>query len=280
MRCILSGDNPNYDSRRANPRLAAPTGLLPNLVPIVSFDAGYDTVVTCRALAEEQVSGPLTVGGVAAFVLSRRRCQPGTATTRWHEVRVRSDPDYLVSPHDRWTTSDPLYGQLHVQPWSGLLTIPQNHVKRGTSQAKPVVTRTLIRYEVDAFGATALGTSSALALVGGSDGPGLGNDLAGVHRSLCHRASVSLLQTDLEMTPQTGALPLRRTAGRGSSSWPTSNCGWRSPLVHEVRLPWQLPVPLEADARTSPARLFHSCCRIWLVQRAYQNPAALRLVAQ
>ena len=52
-------------------------------------------------------------------------------------------------PTDEWSTTDGDYGRVRLQSWNGLHAIPQNHDKRGTRQARPIVRGTLIRLEVE-----------------------------------------------------------------------------------------------------------------------------------
>ena len=100
VRCILSGENPNHVAAEQIRGLLHPRDFSPTSVPIVSFDAGYDAVQLGVALAEEQVCLLVRLRSVGSLLL----CCPvadanrGTATTTWHEVRVRRS-DHLASPH-------------------------------------------------------------------------------------------------------------------------------------------------------------------------------------
>jgi hypothetical protein len=118
-------------------------------VPIFSFAAGDDAVPLRRAVA------PLPVG----FLVRRRagrRCFDADPTTHRAPGRPRrpgakvvcDDPAPRPVPTDRWTASDPQYGSICVQAWSGLHATPQNHATRGTRQPRPLVRGTLIRREV------------------------------------------------------------------------------------------------------------------------------------
>jgi hypothetical protein len=59
------------------------------------------------------------------------------------------DPTTWPSPTAQWSTPDADYGRVQIQCWSGLHAIQENHAKRGTRQARPIVRGTLIRLEVE-----------------------------------------------------------------------------------------------------------------------------------
>jgi hypothetical protein len=62
---------------------------------------------------------------------------------------VCDDSTTWPSPTATWTVTDPAYGHVSVQAWSGLHATPHNHATRGTRQPRPLVRGTLIRREVE-----------------------------------------------------------------------------------------------------------------------------------
>ena len=117
--------------------------------PIFTFDSGYDPVQLGVALEGEDVSLLVRLRSGRCFYADPGE-QPATGRRRRHGAKfVCDDPTTWPEPADQWTTTDKRYGSVHVQAWSGLHAVPQNHAKRGTRQARPIVRGTLIRIEVE-----------------------------------------------------------------------------------------------------------------------------------
>jgi len=70
------------------------------------------------------------------------------ATGRPHRHGTKfacDDPLTWPKPSDEWIHTEASYGQVRLRTGAGLHAIPQNHAKRGTRQAKPQVSGTVIR---------------------------------------------------------------------------------------------------------------------------------------
>lgn len=118
-------------------------------VPIFSFDAGYDSLQLSLALADKPVGLLVRLRAGRCFYADPTT-QPETGRPRRHGAKfVCDDPATWPTPTAMWSTSDPRYGSICVQAWSGLHATPQNHATRGTRQPRPLVRGILIRLAVD-----------------------------------------------------------------------------------------------------------------------------------
>jgi hypothetical protein len=118
-------------------------------MPIFTFAAGYDAVQLRLAVE------PLPVGRLVRLRAGRCFCaepttQPATGRARRQGGKcVGADPATGPAPTDTWSVTDPHYGSIAGQAWSGWHAAPQNHATRGTRQPRPRGRGTLIRLDVE-----------------------------------------------------------------------------------------------------------------------------------
>jgi hypothetical protein len=121
----------------------------PANVPICTFDAGYDAVHLSVAFADLPVDLLVRLRAGRCFSADPT-APPHTGRPRRHGVQfVCADPTTWPAPTAAWTVSDPAYGPICLQAWSGLHAAPHNHAMRGTRQPRPRIRGTLIRLAVE-----------------------------------------------------------------------------------------------------------------------------------
>jgi hypothetical protein len=170
--------------------------------PIFSFDAGYDSVRLSLALADEPVCLLVRLRSGRCFYADPARQLP-TGRPRRHGAKfVCNDPATWPEPSDQWSTADAEYGHVHLQAWSGLHPIPQQHAAKGT-HAQPHARPRVGRHAPAPGGRTPAPADqdacASLVLVGGAGATRLGGRLAGLRRAFLDRAHLSLLQTNVEV---------------------------------------------------------------------------------
>jgi len=145
---MLPGDNPNHVAAEQVRGVVATSSQV--AVPLVTFDAGYDPVQLGVALSTEAVCLLVRLrSGRCFYAPPDPSHAAATGRPRRHGAKFTCDqPSTWPPPTDEWVQGETEYGQVHLRAWAGLHAIPQNHPKRGTRQAKPLVTGTLIRLEV------------------------------------------------------------------------------------------------------------------------------------
>ncbi len=178
---------------------------------------------------------------------------PPTGRPRRHGTQcVCDDPATWPSPTATWTVTDPAYGQICLQAWSGLHAAPHNHATRGTRQPRPLVRGTLIRFEVERLPRLTKAPTPLWFWWSGSTPP----DLAEVWRAYTARFSI-------EHTVRFFTQTLRWTTPRLRSPSAADRWTWLLILAYvqlrlardavvDVRLPWQPPLPPE---HRTPARV-------------------------
>lgn len=119
-------------------------------LPVISFDAGYDPIQLGLALATEhdQISLLIRLRTGRCFYGEPPPGPTGGRPRRHGRKFVCEDATSWPIPTQEWHSEDPGYGHVHVQAWSDLHPVPQNHATRGTRQPRPIVHGTLIRLEV------------------------------------------------------------------------------------------------------------------------------------
>jgi hypothetical protein len=251
VRRILPGENVNQvaaEQIRSWLDQAPPTATL----PIFTFDAGYDPVQLSLALA-----------GVPVCLLVRMRAgrcfyadpssQPQTGRPRRHGAKFAcDDPTTWPAPSAAWSTTDPPYGRICLQAWSGLHVIPHHHATRGTRQARPLTRGTLIRLEVDRLPRLTKAPTPLWFWWAGSAPP----DLAEVWRAYLARFSLEHTFRFFKQTLRWTAPKLRSPAAADRWTWLLILAYVQLRLardtVVEMRLPWHPPLPAE---RRTPARV-------------------------
>jgi Transposase DDE domain len=152
VRRITPGENPNGVAAaqiRSWLGQAPPTTMPATTLPIFTFDAGYDPVQLCLALADQPVCLLVRLRAGRCFYADPT-AQPMTGRPRRQGAKlVCDDPTTWPMPSAAWTTSDARHGRVSLQAWAGLHAGPQNHATRGTRRPRPLVRGTLIRLEVE-----------------------------------------------------------------------------------------------------------------------------------
>ncbi|MGO8946692.1 MAG: transposase [Ktedonobacterales bacterium] len=179
--------------------------------------------------------------------------QPHTGRPRRHGTKfVCDDPATWAAPTDTWTVTDPAYGQIFLQTWTGLHANPQNHATRGTRQPRPVIRGTLIRLEVERLPRPTKAPTPLWFWWSGPTPP----DLSEVWHAYIARFSIEHTFRFFKQT-------LRWTTPRLRSPSAADRWTWLLILAYvqlrlardaavDVRLPWQPPLPAE---RRTPARV-------------------------
>ena len=116
---------------------------------IFSFDAGYDPVQLCLALADLPVCLLVRLRAGRCFYADPAS-QPPTGRPRRHGAKfVCENPATWPVLRRVWTSTEPHHGRVCVQAWSGLHAAPQNHTTRATRLPRPLIRGTIIRLEVE-----------------------------------------------------------------------------------------------------------------------------------
>jgi hypothetical protein len=148
-------------------------------------------------------------------------------------------------------TSDPQYGCICVQAWSGLHATPQNHATRGTRRPRPLLRGTLIRLAVDRLPRP---TKAPTPLWFWWYGPSV-PDLAEVWQSYIARFSLEHTFRFFKQTLRWTSPKLRSPDAADRWTWllilAYVELRLARDVVGDVRLPWQPALPLE---RRTPAR--------------------------
>jgi hypothetical protein len=220
--------------------------------PLISFDAGYDPVQLGVALADEAVYLLVRLRAGRCFYAVPPSVPTGGRPRRHGAKFVCDDPATWPDPTDRWAHVEPQYGQVLVQAWSGLHAIPQNHAKRGTRQAKPVVTGTLLRVEVDHLPRPTKAPTPLWLWWWGPHPP----DLETVWCIYIARFAIEHLFCFCKQNLKWTLPKLRSPVTADRWTWllllAYQQLRLAQPLVQEHRLPWQPPAAAE---KLTPARV-------------------------
>jgi hypothetical protein len=150
------------DARRLHPlddtdRTAAAQvrGLLGRLgdgrpVPLVVFDAGYDSAQLTLDLAEARVAVLVRLRSDRCFYADPPPPPPGkTGRPRRHGAKFAlADPATWPTPTATLVCEDDQYGAVTVQAWGGLHPKQQRHPGHGSRGPRPIVRGTIIRVQV------------------------------------------------------------------------------------------------------------------------------------
>ena len=252
LRRIIPGENVNLvAAEQIRALLSAPTTASLTL-PLVSFDAGYAPVQLGVALADEPVCLLVRLRAGRCFYAAPSSAPTGGRPRR-HGAKFRcDDPATWPPPTARWDHDEPHYGHVCVQAWSGLHAIPQNHARRGTRQARPLVTGTLIRLEVQHLPRP---TKVPVPLWLWWAGP-VAPDLQTIWRVYIARFAIEHLFRCLKHTLKWTLPKLRSPEAADRWTWVVVlayvQLRLAQSLVAEHRLPWHAPVP---SAKLTPARV-------------------------
>ncbi|HEX6817098.1 MAG TPA: NF041680 family putative transposase [Ktedonobacterales bacterium] len=254
VRRIMPGENPNLVAAEQIRSWLEQADLLAAgvSVPIFTFDAGYDAVQLSLALAHLPVGLLVRLRAGRCFYADPTT-QPATGRPRRHGAKfVCDEPATWPVPTDRWTVSDPQYGSVCVQAWSGLHATPQNHATRGTRQPRPLVRGTLIRLEVERLPRP---TKVPAPLWFWWSAPTPPN-LAEIWQTYIARFSLEHTFRFFKQTLHWTTPKLRSPRAADRWTWllllAYVQLRLARDVVGDVRLPWQPALPLE---RRTPARI-------------------------
>jgi hypothetical protein len=120
-------------------------------VPLVVFDAGYDSAQLTLDLAEQRVAVLVRLRSGRCFYADPPPPPAGkTGRPRRHGAKFNcADPATWPAPTATLHTVDDRYGAVTVQAWGGLHPKQQRHPGHGTGGSRPIVRGTIIRVQVE-----------------------------------------------------------------------------------------------------------------------------------
>jgi hypothetical protein len=120
-------------------------------VPLVVFDAGYDSAQLTLDLAEAPVAVLVRLRSDRCFYTYPPPRPPGAGgRPRRHGAKFNcADPTTWPAPTATLVCEDDQYGTVTVQAWSGLHPKQQRHPGHGTRGPRPIVRGTIIRVQVE-----------------------------------------------------------------------------------------------------------------------------------
>jgi hypothetical protein len=234
-------------------------------VPLVVFDAGYDSAQLTLDLAEAPVAVLVRLRSDRCFYADPPPRLPGAGgRPRRHGAKFNcADPTTWPAPTATLVCEDDQYGSVTVQAWAGLHPKQQRHPGHGTGGPRPIVRGTIIRVQVQRVPARTRPPKVLWLWWAGPAGRELDLDLA-------WRAYVR--RFDLEHTVRFCKQTLGWTTPRPRHpeqadrwTWLVLACHTQLRLAREVvadqRLPWERPRP---PARLSPLRVRRGFPRLLL----------------
>jgi hypothetical protein len=223
-------------------------------VPLVVFDAGYDSAQLTLDLAEERVAVLVRLRSDRCFYADPPPRSPGAGgRPRRHGAKFNcADPATWPGPTATLVASDDQYGTVTVQAWAGLHPKQQRHPGHGSGGPRPIVRGTVIRVQVQRVPAR---TRPPKVLWLWWAGPGE-LDLDLVWRAYVRRF-------DLEHTVRFAKQTLGWTTPRPRTPEQADRWTWlvlagyaqlrlARAVVADARLPWERPRP---PGRLSPLRV-------------------------
>ncbi len=120
-------------------------------VPLVAFDAGYDSAQLSLDLADLPVAVLVRLRSDRCFYADPPPRPPGaTGRPRRHGAKLAfADPTTWPAPTATLVASDEQYGTVTVQAWAGLHPKQQRHPGRGSGGPRPIVRGTILRVAVE-----------------------------------------------------------------------------------------------------------------------------------
>jgi hypothetical protein len=270
--CQLSFDRDSWtapvDARRLHPlddtdqtaaaQIRALLGRLPAgaPVPLVVFDAGYDSAQLTLDLVKEQVAVLVRLRADRCFYADPPPRPPGAnGRPRRHGAKFAlADPATWPAPTATLHTIDDQYGTVTVQAWVGLHPKQQRHPGHGTHGPRPIVRGTIIRVQVERVPARTRPPKVLWLWWAGPNDYQLDLDLA-------WRAYIR--RFDLEHTIRFAKQTLGWTTPRPRTPEQADRWTWlvlaaytqlrlARAVVCDQRLPWERPRP---QPRLSPSRV-------------------------
>jgi DDE superfamily endonuclease len=241
-------------------------------VPLVVFDAGYDSAQLTLDLAEQRVAVLVRLRSDRCFYADPPSPPPGkTGRPRRHGAKFNlADPATWPAPTTTLVCQDDQYGNVTVMAWSGLHPKQQRHPGHGSRGPRPIVRGTIIRVAVERVPAKTRPPKVLWLWWAGPEGVPLDLDLA-------WRAYIR--RFDLEHTVRFCKQTLGWTTPRPRHpeqaerwTWLVLACYAQLRLARQVvvdgRLPWERPRP---PGRLSPVRVCRGFPRLLA---ALGSPAA------
>ena len=254
VRRITPGENVNaVAAEQIRSWLGQMPPVAPNaLLPIFTFDAGYDTVQLSLALADAPVGLLVRLRAGRCFYADPT-AQPTTGRPRRHGAKfVCADPTTWPEPTARWSCADPRYGHVCLRAWSGLHPVPQQHATRGSRGPRPLVRGTLIHLEVARLPRPTKTPEPLWFWWTGPRSP----DLAEVWQVYVARFAIEHTFRFFKQTRTWTTPKLRAPEAADRWTWllllAYAQLRLARDQVADVRLPWQAPLPPE---RRTPARV-------------------------
>ena len=225
-------------------------------VPLVVFDAGYDSAQLTLDLAEAPVAVLVRLRSDRCFYADPPPRLPGAGgRPRRHGAKFNcADPTTWPAPTATLVCEDDQYGSVTVQAWAGLHPKQQRHPGHGTGGPRPIVRGTIIRVQVERVPAKTRPPKVLWLWWAGPEGLQLDLDLA-------WRAYIR--RFDLEHTVRFCKQTLGWTTPRPRHPEQADRWTWlvlaayaQLRLARQVagdqRLPWERPRP---QPRLSPLRV-------------------------
>src|SRR5436190_18329657 len=225
-------------------------------VPLVVFDAGYDSAQLTLDLAAERVAVLVRLRSDRCFYADPPPPPPGkTGRPRRHGAKFAlADPATWPAPTATHVAEDDQYGTVTVQAWAGLHPKQQRHPGHGSRGPRPIVRGTILRVQVERVPAKTRPPKVLWLWWAGPAGVQLDLDLA-------WRAYVR--RFDLEHTVRFAKQTLGWTTPRPRTPEQADRWTWlvlaaytQLRLARQVagdqRLPWERPRP---QPRLSPLRV-------------------------
>jgi hypothetical protein len=225
-------------------------------VPLVVFDAGYDSAQLTLDLAEAPVAVLVRLRSDRCFYADPPPRPPGAGgRPRRHGAKFNcAEPTTWPAPTATLVCEDDQYGSVTVQAWAGLHPKQQRHPGHGTRGPRPIVRGTIIRVQVQRVPATTRPPKVLWLWWAGPKGLQLDLDLA-------WRAYIR--RFDLEHTVRFCKQTLGWTTPRPRHPEQADRWTWlvlaayaQLRLARQVacdqRLPWERPRP---QPRLSPLRV-------------------------
>jgi hypothetical protein len=225
-------------------------------VPLVAFDAGYDSAQLTLDLAEERVAVLVRLRSDRCFYADPPPRTPGsTGRPRRHGAKFNcADPATWPAPTATLVLKDDQYGTVTVAAWGGLHPKQQRHPGHGSGGPRPIVRGTVICVQVERVPARTRPPKVLWLWWAGPAGLQLDLDLA-------WRAYIR--RFDLEHTVRFAKQTLGWTTPRPRTPEQADRWTWlvlaayaqlrlARAVVADARLPWERPRP---PGRLSPVRV-------------------------
>ncbi|MFL6103826.1 MAG: NF041680 family putative transposase [Actinomycetes bacterium] len=223
-------------------------------VPLVVFDAGYDSAQLSLDLAEARVVVLVRLRADRCFSADPPPRPPGTnGRPRGHGAKFAfGDPTTWPTPTTTLHTTDDQYGTVTVAAWAGLHPKQQRHPGHGTRGPRPIVRGTVIRVQLQRVPAKTRPPKVLWLWWAGCGEPDL---------DLAWRAYIR--RFDLEHTVRFAKQTLGWTTPRPRHPEQADRWTWlvlaaytqlrlARAVVADARLPWERPRP---PGRLSPVRV-------------------------